>query len=200
MIDTHSINNNEDINLTCTTKIQVTPANGNPMKEKGKMNNTSPHVQTIQTKEQPLTEQNIGGRKLTGKKARKYIVVPHATTYLAAISKETQPEGETEQHNHTAESMFAEARGLKEGEDSVSMILDNDDSKGDKTKVVRIPFFCTQKHNPKTVGVKNSTICTVVDMKDFDSKSYLKYYNLTHQTYSVKSKKCIFVSGEYSRC
>ena len=44
MIDTHSINNNEVINLTRTTKIIVTPANGNPIEEKGKMNNPSPNV------------------------------------------------------------------------------------------------------------------------------------------------------------
>ena len=42
MIDTHSIYNNEVINLTCTNKIKVTPVNGNPIKEKGKMNNPSP--------------------------------------------------------------------------------------------------------------------------------------------------------------
>ena len=68
MIDTHSININEDINTTRTNKIQVTPANGNPIKEKAIVINPSPHVQTIQTKDQPLTEPNVGGGKRTGKR------------------------------------------------------------------------------------------------------------------------------------
>ena len=56
------------INLSRTDKIKVTPANGNSIKEKGKMDNPSPPVQTIQQKEQPLTEPNVGGRKPPGKR------------------------------------------------------------------------------------------------------------------------------------
>ena len=154
MIDTHSINNNEDINPTRTNKIQVTLANGNPMKEKGKMNNPSPHVQTIQTKEQPLTEPNVGGKKRTGKKARKSIVAPHTTTDLTAIAKQTQPEGETEEHNHTAESMFAASRGLKEGENPVSMILENDKSQGGQNKGRQNSFFAHKNIIPKRLVIK----------------------------------------------
>ena len=119
---------------------------------------------------------------------------------MTAIAKETQRKGETEEYNHRTKALFAAKRGLKEGEDPVSMFLGNDESQRGREKGFQNSFFCTQKHNPKTVSDENSTICTAGDMKDFDSKGYLKCYNLTHQTCSVKSKKCIFVSGEYSVC
>ena len=119
---------------------------------------------------------------------------------MTSIPKETQPEGETEEHNYTSESTFAVARGLKEDEDQVSMILENDESQGGQNKGHQNSFFCTQKYNPKMVGDENRAICTAVDMKDLDLKSYLKYYNLTHQICSVKSMKCIFVLGKYSGC
>ena len=53
------------------------------------MNNPSPNVQTIQPKEQPLTEPDVGGRKPPGKKARKSVLAPYETTDLTAIAKET---------------------------------------------------------------------------------------------------------------
>ena len=194
MINTPSINNNGIINLTHTNKNKATPANGNPIKEKEKKNNPSPPVPTIQQKEKPLTEPNDGGRKPPGKLA------PCVTTDLTAIANETQPKGETEEQKQRTKALFAAKRGLKEGEDPVSMFLGNDESQGGREKGLQNSFFCTQKHNPKTVGDENSTICTAVNMKEVDSKRYLKCYNLTHQTCSVKSKKCIFVSGEYSVC
>ena len=67
----------------------------------------------------------------------------------------------------------------------------NEESQGIGKRGLQNSCFYTQKHNPKTVGDENNTICTAVDMKDFDLKVYLNYYNLTHQIYSVKSKKCI---------
>ena len=37
-------------------------------------------------------------------------------------------------------------------------------------------------------------------MKVGDDKDYKKYYNLTHETCSVKSDNCIFEVGKYSKC
>ena len=154
MIDTHSINNNEVINLTRTTKIIVTPANGNPIKEKGKMNNPSPNVQTIQPKEQPLTEPDVGGRKPPGKKARKSVLAPYETTDLTAIAKETQPKGETEEHNHRTKSWFAANRELKEGKDSESMFLKYEESQGGEKRGLQNSFFAHKNIIPKRLVMK----------------------------------------------
>ena len=37
-------------------------------------------------------------------------------------------------------------------------------------------------------------------MEVVDDKGYMNYYNLTHQTCSVKSDNCIFVVGKFSKC
>ena len=37
-------------------------------------------------------------------------------------------------------------------------------------------------------------------MKVVDKKGDLSFYNLTHQTCSVKSDNCIFVAGKFSKC
>ena len=80
------------------------------------------------------------------------------------------------------------------------MILEDEESNGGGERGCQKSFFCTQEH-PKTVGnynnPKGNTICTEVEMKDVDKKGYMKYYNLTHQTYSVKSKNCIFIAGDF---
>ena len=64
------------------------------------------------------------------------------------------------------------------------------------------PFFFLplKQHKPKTIGDENSTICTAIDMKMVDHKSYMKSYKLTHETCSVKSEKCIFLMDQYSGC
>ena len=80
------------------------------------------------------------------------------------------------------------------------MILGNGESSGGREKGLPHSFFCTQTHNPKKVGDGNSTICTAIDMKEVDSLSYMKSYNLTDQTCSVKSEKCIFLMDQYSGC
>ena len=113
---------------------------------------------------------------------------------------ETQPKGETEKQKKGTKALFPAKRGLKEGDDPLSVILGNDESKGKRKKGSHNSYFCNKKHNPKMVGDENSKIFTSVDMKEVVSKGFMKSYNLTHQTCSVKSKKCIFVSGEYSVC
>ena len=137
---------------------------------------------------------------LPGKKERKSVLAPYETTDLTTIAKETQRKGETEEHNHRTKSWFAANRGLKEGEDPESMFLKDEESQVVGKRGLQNSFFCTQKHNSKTVGDENSTICTAVDMKEVDSKSYMMGYNLTHQTCSVKSEKCIFLMDQYSGC
>ena len=119
---------------------------------------------------------------------------------MTAIANETQPKGETEEQKQRTKAWFAANRGLKEGEDPESMFLKDEESQVVGKRGLQNSFFCTQKHNSKTVGDENSTICTAVDMKEVDSKRYLKCYNLTHQTCSVKSKKCIFLMDQYSGC
>ena len=63
---------------------------------------------------------------------------------MTAIAKETQLEGETKEPNHTAECTFAAARGLKEGEDPRSMILEDNESQGEEKEVLRSPFLHTR--------------------------------------------------------
>ena len=74
----------------------MTLANGNPIKEKEKMNNPSPNVQKVQPKEKPLTEPDGGGRKPTGKKARKLVLDSNQTTDLTTIAKEKQNQARKE--------------------------------------------------------------------------------------------------------
>ena len=142
------------------------------------------NVPTIQQKEKPVTTPNNGGRK------QQETLVSVVTTDLSAIANETLPyKGETNKQEQRTKGLFAAKRGFKKGEDPISMILGNGESPGGRKKGLPHSFFCTQKHNPKKVGDGNSTICTAIDMKEVDSKSYMKSYNLTdqHAVWKVRS-------------
>ena len=93
---------------------------------------------------------------------------------------------------------------MKEGEDPRTIILELDENKGEGEKGHQKSFYCIQEHDPKSVSnydnPKENTICTEVEMKVVDKKGYMKYYNLTRQTCSVKSKNCIFIAGNFSQC
>ena len=84
------------------------------------------------------------------------------------------------------------------------MILEYDESKGGGEKGRQKSFYYIQEHDHKSVGnhnnPKKNNICTEEKMKVVDRKADLSFYNLTHQTCSVKSKNCIFVAGNFSQC
>ena len=191
MINTPSTNNNEVINVTLINNKKATPANSNPMNEKEKQNNPLTPVPISLQKEKPITNVNDSGKKPDQS------ITPSVTHDLPLIANETQPKGETEKQKKRTKALFPAKRGFKEGEDPLSVILGNDESKGKQKKGSHNSYFCHQKHNPTTIGDNKSTICTAVNMKELDKKNHLNYYQLTHQTCSVKSKNCIFVSGKY---
>ena len=142
-----------------------------------------------------MTTPNNGGRK------QPETLVSVVTTDLSAIANGTLPyKGETKEQKQRTKGLFAAKRGFKKGEDPISMILGNNESPDRREKGLPHSFFCTQKHKQKKVGDGNSTICTAIDMKEVDSKSYMNSYKLTHQTCCVKSEKCIFLMDKYSGC
>ena len=140
-------------------------------------------------------------RKPTGKKVGQSVPASDQTTDLIVITKEKQYRGRKDNNNRRTNSWLAKAQGLKEGEDILTMILEYDESQGGGEKGRQKSFYCTQEHDPKLVGnhdnPKKNTICTEGEMKVVDRKADLSFYNLTHQTCSVKNKNCIFVAGKF---
>ena len=191
MITPPSTNNNGVINNTLINNKKATPANGNPMNEKEKTNNPLPPVPISLQTEKPITNVNDGGKK-PGRN-----LAPSVMNNFPPIANETQSKGETEKQKKGTKALFPANRGLKEGDDPLSVILGNDESKGKQKKGSHNSYFCHQEHNPTTIGDNKSTICTAVNIKELDKKNHLNYYQLTHQICSVKSKNCIFVSGKY---
>ena len=114
---------------------------------------------------------------------------------MTVIAKEKQYLGRKDKNNRRTNSWLAKAQGLKEGEDIVTMVLEYDERKGEGETGRQKYFYCTQEHNPKSVGdqnnQKNTMMCTEENMKVVDNKADLRFYNLTHQTCNVKSKNCI---------
>ena len=69
-------------------------------------------------------------------------------------AKEEQYWGRKERNNRRTLSWLAKAQGLKEGEDVVTMIFEYEKSNGGEETGRQKSFFCTQEHNPKSVGDK----------------------------------------------
>ncbi len=169
--------------------------NENSIKEKEQNNNSPPPVPAIQQKEKPMMKPNIGPS------VQQETLVSTITANLSVgANKSLSPKGHAKEQEQRTMSLLPGKRVFKQGEDPRSMILQHSESSGGREKGQSHSFFCPQKqHKPKKIGDGHSTICTADDMLVVNNKSDMKFYNLTHQTCSEKSEKCIFTMDKYSR-
>ena len=94
---------------------------------------------------------------------------------------------------------------VEKGDDPLTMFRNHWESNGEGRTGPKSSFYYQQEHSAKSVENINNTlndvgdtICTGDDMKVITKKVYLSFYNSTHQTCSVKSENCIFVTSKLS--
>ena len=142
-------------------------------------------------------------------------LLPKQPLLLTGIMKE-QYQGGTNNNNCVTTALIGKttlalptiitkSNTIKEGDNPRTIVLKHQESHGEGGKGPKCYFYCQQEHAAKLVGRDHNaksdvrdTICTEADMKIVKSKADMKNCNLTPQTCSMRSDKCIFVLSKFA--